>query len=229
MQTPMATRLACWILGFTLITWAAVAAASTVQVSPHDAKVQAAMEPFEALAETALTQTHKQVAKAYQAAHASRASARALLPAAQTAAFDASFAQLDAANGQHDFKTASLAAAELYKQMVLSVEAPAPASTQVNLLDYAGFRLAGLLHATPDWPAIAMTAQEANGNWAAIRGQVGDAHLRARMDAAQQQLAVGANRKDAKMLKPAIKQDLDLVDALEIYFAKHPRRAGKQG
>lgn len=216
--------------GLCLVLWAGQAVATTPVAASHDGKVLAAMEPFETLAETALTRHGKRIESAYHAAQANRAGARALLAEAHAGAFDVAFKRLDAANARQDHLEESLAASELYKQLALSLDGAAGAGAlkQVNLLDYAGFRLSALLAAAaPDWQAIAATVSEANADWTAIRQQVANAKLQACMDDVQRRLAEAAARRDPVKLKPVIQQDLDLVDVLETYFARHKQTAGK--
>jgi hypothetical protein len=94
---------------------------------------------------------------------------------------------------------------------------------EVPLLDYAGFKLNGLLLSTqPDWKEIAKTAQEASKWWAAIGPKIGDNTLRDAMDHTINGLKNAAARKDPKLLRFAAAMDLILVDGLETYYSSHP-------
>jgi hypothetical protein len=181
-----------------------------------------ALEPFEGLTEAALTGDAAKVAIAYKTVQGSRTNARALLSGAMASRFDELFVQLEATHAKHNYIGESLQAVEIYKLMVFSLDTTsltAP-TREVNLLDYVGFRLTALLQApSVDWAAIAATTMEANGYWAAIRGQVGDAQLQRKMDETQKGIASGAERQDASQARANVKKDLDLVDELERYFA----------
>jgi hypothetical protein len=94
---------------------------------------------------------------------------------------------------------------------------------EVPLLDYAGFKLNGLLLSTqPDWKAVAKTAQEASKWWSAIGPKIADKTLRNAMDHTINGLKRAAVRKDAKLLRSVAAKDLTLVDGLETYFSSHP-------
>lgn len=208
-------RLAVAMLAFTAL-------AACARDSHQNKNILAALEPFESLTETALTGNAAKVAIAYKTVQGSRPNARMLLSGAMASRFDELFAQLEATHAQHDYIGESLQAAELYKLMVLSLDTTAltAPTKEVNLLDYVGFRLTALLQApSPDWTAIAATTTEANGYWAAIRDQVGDAQLQRKMDETQKSIASGAERQDASLTRSSVKNDLDLVDELERYFA----------
>lgn len=196
---------------------------SWAQVSPHNKKILAALEPFEKIAETALKGDAKAAAKAFKVAKAQRATTRALIPKANAARFDRLFGNLEAAVAKGDLLSQSLHAVELYKLLVLALDPAALRGPmqQVHLLDYIGFRISTLVRfPKPDWGSIAATAKEAHGYWATIRDQVTDSELRAKMDKVQQDLALGAERHDAALTSASAKQDMDLVDDLERYFSR---------
>ncbi len=99
-----------------------------------------------------------------------------------------------------------------------------PVPVEVPMLDYAGFKLNGLLLSTqPDWKQIAHTAQEASTWWSAIKSQITDQTLRDAMDHTIAGIKDAAARDDSKLLSFAAKMDLILVDGLETYFSSHSR------
>lgn len=194
--------------------------------SSTNAKLLAAVEPFEGLTETAIAGDAKKIDRAIQEADKIRTATRALLPADAASRYDALFTALHVAQTKHDNLAVALQAAEIYKLLVSWLDASAmTVPKEVSLLDYSGFRTNALLKATPpDWTAIAATAQEANGYWAKVRDRVSDKKLQAGMDKAQQGLAAAAKGHDAALSRSSTKADLDLVDELEAYFAKAAKK-----
>lgn len=205
----------------TLLAFSPLVATASPQ-SEQNTKLLKATDPFEGLTETALDGDVAKVAIAFKAAKAGRSATRALLKAETAVRFDQLFDELAAAQGKKDGVVVALQAAEVYKLLVSSCDASALAvPMEVSLLDYAGFRTNALLKAAaPDWPALAATALEANGNWAKIRDRVTDKNLQAGMDKAQEGLATAAASRNIALSQASAKSDLDLVDALEEHFAK---------
>ena len=209
------------VAAIALLAFSPLGAAAAPQSEQND-KLLKATDPFEGLAETALGGDAAKIAKAFKAAKGGRIATRALLTPATAARFDQLFDELAAAQGKKDGVVVALQAAEVYKLLVSSCDASALAvPMEVSLLDYAGFRTNALLKAAaPDWPALAATALEANGNWAKIRARVTDKKLQADMDKAQEGLAAAAANRDVSLSRASAKSDLDLVDDLEGHFAK---------
>ncbi len=209
-------------LALTGLTLAAFTLGASAATSPQNEKILEATDPFEGLTETALTGNAGKIASAFKAAKKEQAATRALLPAGSTARYDEVFAALEAAQAKKDNIAVSLAAAELYKVLVSSLDTAAlDVPKEVSLLDYVGFRISALLKAPAiDWSAIDATTKEANAYWATVRDRVSDTKLRAQMDAAQKGLTTAAQSRDAALAQTAVKSDLDLVDDLEKHFAK---------
>lgn len=222
MKSTLLQKTLTFFTGLALAMLALTPLAAPAKDSPQNKKLLAALEPFEVLTETALAGDAAKSHAALKTVLDGRADTRALLSGANATHFDELFAQLEAANTKHDNIGESLQAAELYKLMVLALDASTlTVPKEVNLLDYIGFRISALLQArAPDWAAIAATTKEANGYWAAIRDQVGDTKLQGKMDTAQAGLATASEKQDAALMKTNVKKDLDLVDALEGYFSK---------
>ena len=210
------------LLGAALAALAVSPLAVTAANSPQNEKILEATDPFEGLTETALTGNAGKIATAFKATQQARTATRALLPAASTARYDEQFAALDTAQAKHDNLAVSLAAAELYKVLVSSLDSAAlEVPKEVGLLDYVGFRISALLKAPSiDWPAIAATTKEANAYWATVRDRVSDTKLRTQMDAAQKGLTTAAQSRNTALAQTSVKSDLDLVDDLEKHFAK---------
>lgn len=191
-------------------------------VSLRNEQLLAALESLEGLTEDALGGSAGKIEKALKSAEADRAKTRALLAPELAARFDKLFSEATAAHKKQDNIATALAAAELYKVITEALDPAAlTIPKEVSLLDYVGFRTKALLAAaTPDWNAIAQTAREANGYWATIRSRVTDKKLQSAMEKAQRDLAGAAEKKDAALSAAATRQDLDLVDELESFFAK---------
>ena len=196
--------------------------APAASASERNEKLLAADEPYEGLTETAIDGNAAKIAKAFKAAEAGRTATRALLAPATAARFDVLFTALAAAHAKPDHLDLALQSAELYKLIVSACDAATlVVPMEVSLLDYAGFRTNALLKSpSPDWAALGATALEANGNWSKIRSRVTDKKLLAGMDAAQRSLAAAAEKHDAALSHASAKNDLDLVDDLEKFFAK---------
>ena len=201
---------------------ALVPLAAPAKDSPQNEKLIKATDPFETLAETALTGDAVKINDAYKAVQAGRASTRALLPAGSIARYDALFTALEAAQTKHDNLAVSLQGSELYKAVVSALDAKAlTIPKEIHLLDYVGFRISALVQpSAPDWSAIAATTTEGSGYWAAVREKVGDTKLRGKMDKALADLTKGAMKHDVSLTKKSVKADLDLVDDIEKYFSK---------
>ena len=113
---------------------------------------------------------------------------------------------------------------EAYRLLQESIDhSGQPVPVEVPMLDYAGFKLKGLLLSTrPDWKQVAKTAQEASAWWTAIAPRITDQTLREGMNHAVDGINEAAARKDPKLLRFAAKLDLILVDGLETFFSSHP-------
>ncbi len=113
---------------------------------------------------------------------------------------------------------------EVYRLFQESIDhSGQPVPVEVPMLDYAGFKLNGLLLSTrPDWRQVAKTVQEASKWWTAIGPRITDKTLQDAMDHTLDGIKEAAARKDPKLLRFAAKMDLILVDGLETFFSSHP-------
>jgi hypothetical protein len=215
------------LLSLTYLTSALLAFApvgtSAATLSAKNDALYAAAEPFEAVTEAGLDGAGAKTAAAVKTAEAGRSATRALLTPTAAARFDRLFDELTGAQAKKEGVAVAVQAAEIYKLLVSSVDASIlTVPMEVSLLDYAGFRTNALLKAAgPDWQALAATAHEANSNWAKIRGGVTDQKLQAAMDRAQAGLASAAQKHNAGLGQSSAADDLNLVDALEAYFARN--------
>jgi len=113
---------------------------------------------------------------------------------------------------------------EAYRLLQESIDhSGQPVPVEVPMLDYAGFKLNGLLLSTqPDWKQVANTTQEASMWWSAIRPKIADKTLRDAMDHTINGIKDAAVRKDPTLLRFTATMDLILVDGLETFFSSHP-------
>lgn len=195
---------------------------ATAKQSEKNDQILKATDPYEGLAEAGIDGDAGKIKKGLKAAGQERIATRGLLSPDAANRFDALFALLTAAQAKHNNIAVSLAAAELYKVLVSSLDPTAlTVPMEVSLLDYCGFRTHALLkETTPDWKAIAATAHEANGFWAKVRDRVTDTKIHNRMDVAQQGMTAAAEKHDAALSHLSAKDNLDLVDELEGHFEK---------
>ena len=190
--------------------------------SEQNEKLLAATDPYEGLTESAIEGDAAKVAKGLKAAKSAASATRTLLSPNAAGRFDTLLAETTSAQAKSNMVAVALASAELYKLLVTACDPAALAvPAEVNLLDYVGFRSTALLKAAkPDWSALAATAQEGNALWTKIRIRVTDQKLQSGMDQALAGLTTAAAKQDAVLAATSAKQDLDLVDELEHFFAK---------
>lgn len=213
-----ASRLAAIAMLITL-PFTGLNAASAV--CPKNAQLLSALEPLEGLTEAALGGKANKIQRSLDEAATDRPKVRELLGSSESQ-FDTLFGDIYVAQKKGNTVSIALDAAELYKLVASTLDSSAlVVPREVSLLDYVGFRTEALLKGEPiDWNAIAATAQEANGYWAAIRQRVTDAKLQAAMDRVQKNLGAAAAQRSPNQTLAAVRADLDLVDELESYFSR---------
>lgn len=186
------------------------------------AQLLAAAEPFETLTETAFSATPAALDASVQKAKMSATSVRASLPASAMAQFDAHLAALTAAHAKMDRAGVALSSIEVYRDLVSAAPNGAKVPSQVNLLDYAGFRYDADLKATPSrWDDMTQAVVFAKKNWAEIAPRVNDAALAGKVVAAINAMDRAAAQKNSAAAAHSAKVELDLIDMLEQYFKTH--------
>ena len=111
---------------------------------------------------------------------------------------------------------AAVAAMDAYRGLAAAFQNRLPTTIDVAMLDYAGFRLHGLLAAgAPDWALIEATVAEAGINWSRSAKNITDAALGNLGDSVQSGLEAAVAAKDQGWLGSMAKIQLDLVDLLE--------------
>ena len=184
-------------------------------------RIIAAAEPFEALTESAFSADHAKLNDLIATAKSSaRAVATDLSPAARSL-LASRLEEIDGARRDGRSADMAIASVEGYRTLIESASAAGPVPPQVSLLDYAGFRYQADLNATPArWRDATEAVAFARRQWSALGPQVRDEVIRARMSDAITELGLAADSSDAARAADAAVRQLDLVDELEVYFAK---------
>lgn len=187
-----------------------------------DADVRAAAEPFEKLAETAFTASRATLDKTFSEADAPAKRVRTLLSDQAGQELDTQLSALNAALRKQDRATVALASIEVYRVLVSSVTERAKVPTEVNLLDYAGFRYNADLKAVPTrWSDMAEAVSVAKQQWKALAPRVKSPDLEAKVSKALAAMEQAVEHKDKSGAARSVKAELDLVDQLEKHFASH--------
>lgn len=201
------------------VTNAAASATPTVAALTGDTAILAAAEPFEKLTETAFTAAPAALDATIGEVRAAAADVRGSLAADAAGGLDARLAAIDMARKADDRAGLAIAAVEGYRVLVSGVAPGAKVPTEVNLLDYAGFRYDADLKATPArWDDMKQAVSFGREKWAAIAPRVTDAALKAKMDAALGGMAKALDSRDAKAAAVVAQRELALVDELETFF-----------
>lgn len=93
---------------------------------------------------------------------------------------------------------------------------------EVALLDYAGFRYQAAVHASPVlWTEMSKAVDFADQQWQAISVRVADSKLQSAFTADLAAMRSAVQTANAKQAKRVVAAELQRVDALEQFFAKH--------
>ena len=183
------------------------------------AQLLAAAEPFEVLTETAFDPDMAKVNKAIADAQAAAPRVRPLLPASAQSAFDRHVAEITFAGAAGQRADLAQSSIENYRILVTQGAGASPVPSEVSLLDYAGFRYAADLYATPiRWDDMAAAVTFAQQNWAVVKPNIRDAATAAKFQAAIDIMAAAAAIKNIDRAKASVQAELDLVDVLETSF-----------
>ena len=183
-------------------------------------KLLAAAEPFETLTEESFSAKPAQLDRRIGEAETAAGQVHGLLPADGQAALDRELAAIRTARKANDRAGIALASVEGYRALV-SAAPPGKVPTEVNLLDYSGFRYDADLKAKPvRWADMQEATAFARQQWDAIAGRVQDARLAKRVAAALAAMQGAIDKKSASGARHAATALLDLVDELETYFSK---------
>ncbi len=93
---------------------------------------------------------------------------------------------------------------------------------EVALLDYAGFRYQAAVHASPVlWTEMSNAIDFADQQWRAASTRVADSKLQSSFTADLAEMRSAVQTTNATLAKRAVAAELQHVDALEQYFARH--------
>jgi hypothetical protein len=192
-------------------------AASARQVIRANEVLLSAMSPFEDLIGFALAESDADISHALGAADQHATAVKTALAASAATAFATLMEGLHRAAADKDHHHVARSAVDVFRLLIDHLEAKdLKVPREVNLLDYAGFKLR-VLAATPspDWQDIRRTVGEAAGWWSAINAQVSEKGLRDAFGSVMHGLDDAATLENLPMLRFAAQIDLDLVDLLE--------------
>ncbi|WP_339913715.1 hypothetical protein [uncultured Brevundimonas sp.] len=200
-------------------TVAVPGAAASTSGAPVAAPL-AASEYFETLTEQAATATPGQLDTMIAQAKVAAARDSHLLqsrPAGELALY---LQVIERARGSMARADLAIASIEAFRLFVSAGDGTAVVPVQVSLLDYAGFRYAVDVSATPiRWDDAVVAADYAAARWAEIEPRISDVGLRGRFGASVVGLKTAVHAHDSADAGRRAKAELDLVDELETYFA----------
>jgi hypothetical protein len=196
--------------------------ASTSQAAGKNAILLKATSPFEDLAESAISNNEQGMISALQAYEAQAPEVSRVLSLREQQELNPKVTDIKKAINIGNSPAVAMQAVEAYRVLIESLDQSAlVVPVQVQMLDYAGFRLLALLNAKPmDWAAAQKTVEEARQQWSTLRPRVTDEALRDAFDTTIGGMKKAAASKNRDMLDFAAQADLAQVDLLEKYFEK---------
>ncbi len=218
-------------LGLCCVPWTA-AHAQDAAVTPKTADANQvllkATGPYEDMAHYAIARKDDQVIKFLAVADTSAGEIVKMLPADEAKEFEALRGKLHKAIEAKDRVATADCSVTIFRLLIDRCDGSTlVVPREVDLLDYAGYKLAVLAAApNPDWTAIIKLADESEAWWKAVAPRVQDKHLRATMTSAIVGMKQAAAENNLSMLKYAAQMDLDLVDLLEDGFKVAKARLG---
>jgi hypothetical protein len=182
----------------------------------------AAAEPFEAITEQAFDADPAALEKLFADAQAKVTAASPRLGAAALGELDAITARLPALIRSQDRAGLALSSVEAYRVLVSAQDpATARAPISVSLLDYAGFKYAAQLKASPvAWDAMSASVGEARSEWSKISGSVRSSGLKGAFEESLAGMEAGAKLRNPALAEHAAATELALVDLLEEQLAR---------
>lgn len=182
-----------------------------------------APEYFETLTEEAFDATPTRLDAVIAQARAAASRDRAGLSVEAAAMLDRRLAEITTHRTSLNRADLALSSIEAFRLFVAAIPASEPVPAAVSLLDYAGFRYVADLKAGPArWADAVLAADFAEARWLEIESRVTDATLRRRFAESVTALKASATARDAAAAMRAGQRELDQVDELETFFARHP-------
>lgn len=200
-----------------LVFIAVMAIASTSQASQTNEVLLGAMSPFEDMIGYALADKDSDVSRALTAADQQSKSVTATLPTPAAQKFTSLMDALHKAAMARNNHQVATYAVDIFRLLADNLQADSlDVPKEVNLLDYAGFKLRVLVAANKtNWQDIQKTIDEANKWWNAIRPKVSMKGLVNAFDTLSRGLETSSKTHNIDMLGFTAQMTLDLVDLLE--------------
>jgi hypothetical protein len=208
---------ACLLIGTSLAS-----GDSQIQLSRDNDKILSASSHFEDLIEAALAANRPGMEHALQGWEKESAAVYKIIPVEVQLDLQAYIDTIETAFNEEENQIVAVNALEAYRLLIQSLDPDAlVAPVAVSMLDYIGFRINVLLHASsPDWAAIQESAEEARRHWSSIEGRVDEYGLRDVMHTMLSGMIKAATTQNTDMAAFAANLDLALVDVLEGYFER---------
>lgn len=187
-----------------------------------NAALLSATSPFEDLIEYALAEDTMEIQRAIASAENQFPQVRGFLSRESADRLGALLAAIKQSKEKADYNALALSSAEAYRLLVEELDAgDLKVPVEVNLLDYAGFKILILAKAkVPNWPSIGATVEESAKNWNFIEPKIRDQGLRDVFSTMEGGLQQATKTRNVQMLEFGARVQLDLVDLLEGYFLK---------
>jgi hypothetical protein len=208
-------------------TFAAQAAQTTPTSStpaPADTnsnkKLRAAAEPFEKLTEISFSAALRTIDQTIGEAEKAARGVRGLLSNDAAGQLDAQLLAVKSARQKQDRAGLALSSIEAYRVLVSAVTSDAKVPTEVNVLDYAGFRYDADLKSSPvRWSDMAQAVLFARENWDELSPRVKSSPLATDFAKALADMDKAVVQRSESLAASAVKIELDLVDQLEKFFS----------
>ena len=198
----------------------AVVRAATTDRNSTNSRLLAAAEPFETLTEQSFSASPAKRKTLVSQAEQAAANVADLLAEPTRGEMKTRLAEIKQAQRQSQPADLARASVEVYRLLV-SAAHPTRTPTEVNLLDYAGFRYdADLKSSPPRWTDMKTAVEYAKEQWKSISGRVTDTGLRNEFDAAIREMDRAVANKSHEDATRAVASELQLVDRLERHFAR---------
>lgn len=182
-------------------------------------RLLAAAEPFEALTETAFTDTPAKLDASILACRSAARNVQGDLPSQAFARMNVSLDAIQSARGTGNSADLALASIEAYRTLVSSVPGTPVVPVDVSLLDYAGFRYNADAQATPPrWDDMARAIGFARQRWASLENKGLSATLTRRFVGTLDAMEAAVKQHNLIAARSSAKAELDLVDELEAAF-----------
>ncbi len=199
---------------------ASISATTPATALTGNAALLAAAEPFEKLTEISFSAAPAVLDSTITEVQTAANGVRGNLASDAATRLDEQLAAITTARRADNRAELAIAAVEGYRILVSGSAAGMKVPAAVKLLDYAGFRYAADVKATPArWADMSQAVSFAREQWASISTRVTDAALHASVEKSLTDMGGAATRRDASAAAAAAQRELALVDDLEKMFA----------